>query len=259
MGDAEAARVVHGVRLPDQDAETTRYAIKIPWLMGIIATRSVDTPVIGIKELKTEHEARIRNGMKAYAALQRFKSGDKSPEAKAEFDRTKADLGYGLLLKKYTPNVVDATPEHIRAAIEDTIPNVAPMFWSFRIMVGLGCLVPVRVRGGVRHPRQAASRAQPLAHAGSRCGAFRCRGSRWSWAGSSPSTAGSRGRSARCCRRTCRRLIGDGGPDLVQPRRLHRVLHGAAGRRALPDVQVRAARTRRASAPAGITTKRSPA
>jgi cytochrome d ubiquinol oxidase subunit I len=123
---------------PDQEAEKTHFAIRIPWLTGLVATRSVDTPVIGIKDLKKGHEVRIRNGMKAYAALQRLKSGDKSPEAKAEFDRTKADLGYGLLLKKYTPNVVDATPEHIRAAVEDTIPNVAPIFWSFRIMVGLG-------------------------------------------------------------------------------------------------------------------------
>ena len=124
--------------LPDQGAEKTHFAIKIPYLMGLIATRSVDTPVIGIKELKKGHEERIRNGMKAYAALQRLKSGDRSPEAKAEFNRVKPDLGYGLLLKKYTPAVVDATPEHIRAAVDDTIPNVAPIFWSFRIMVGLG-------------------------------------------------------------------------------------------------------------------------
>jgi cytochrome d ubiquinol oxidase subunit I len=123
---------------PDQDQHKTHYAIKIPWLMGIIATRSVDTPVVGIKELKTTHEERIRTGIKAYAALQRLRSGDRSPEAKAEFDKVKADLGYGLLLKRYTAAVVDATPEQIRMAVDDTIPKVAPIFWSFRIMVGLG-------------------------------------------------------------------------------------------------------------------------
>ena len=123
---------------PDTVAEKTHFAIKIPYLTGLIATRSVDTPVIGIKNLKEQHEVRIRNGMKAYAALQRLKSGDRSAEAKADFDRLKADLGYGLLLKKYTPNVVDATPAQIKAAVNDTIPNVAPIFWSFRIMVGLG-------------------------------------------------------------------------------------------------------------------------
>jgi cytochrome d ubiquinol oxidase subunit I len=123
---------------PDQDAETTHFAFRIPWLTGLIATRSVDTPVAGIKDLKREHEARIRNGMKAYAALQRLKSGDRSPAAKAEFDALKRDLGYGLLLKRHAPAVVDATPEQIRAAVDDTIPNVAPIFWSFRVMVGLG-------------------------------------------------------------------------------------------------------------------------
>jgi cytochrome d ubiquinol oxidase subunit I len=122
---------------PDMKAEKTHYAIKIPWLTGLVATRSVDTPVTGIKELKQEHEVRIRNGMTAYAALQKLKSGDRSPDAKAEFDKVKDDLGYGLLLKKYTPNVVDATPEQIRAAVDDTIPNVAPIFWSFRFMVGI--------------------------------------------------------------------------------------------------------------------------
>jgi len=126
------------IGFPDQEAEETHFAIRIPWLMGLIATRSLDTPVTGIKDLKRTHEERIRNGMHAYAALQRLKSGDRSPEALVEFTRLKPDLGYGLLLKKYTPNVVDATPEQIRSAVNDTIPNVATMFWSFRIMVGLG-------------------------------------------------------------------------------------------------------------------------
>jgi cytochrome bd ubiquinol oxidase subunit I len=123
---------------PDQASETTRYAIRIPWLMGLIATRSVDTPVTGIKDLKLEHEARIHNGMKAYAALQKIRAGDQSAATRAEFEHTKADLGYGLLLRKYTDDVADASPEQIRQAVDDTIPQVAPLFWSFRLMVGLG-------------------------------------------------------------------------------------------------------------------------
>lgn len=126
--------------LPDDEKEHTDYAVKIPYLMGLIATRSVDKPVIGIKELKQGHEVRIRNGMKAYAALTRIKSGDKSPQAFAAFKELEKDLGYGLLLKKYTPNVVDATEAQIRMAVNDTIPKVAPLFWAFRGMVGLGLL-----------------------------------------------------------------------------------------------------------------------
>jgi hypothetical protein len=49
----------------------------------------------------------------------------------------KQDLGFGLLLKKYTADVA-ATPQMIDAAARDTIPRVAPMFWSFRLMVGMG-------------------------------------------------------------------------------------------------------------------------
>ena len=135
---APAAFTVIG--LPNDEAERTDYAIKIPYLMGLIATRSTDTQVVGIKDHKIQNRERIINGMKAYAALTRLKSGDTSEEAKAEFKALKKDLGYGLLLKKYTANVVDATPEQITKATNDSIPKVAPLFLGFRLMVGLGIL-----------------------------------------------------------------------------------------------------------------------
>jgi cytochrome d ubiquinol oxidase subunit I len=78
--------------------------------------------------------------MLAYAALQTLKSGDTSTSARAAFDAHKRDLGYGLMLKQFTPAVIDATPEQIRQAAKATIPPVAPVFFSFRIMVGLGIL-----------------------------------------------------------------------------------------------------------------------
>ncbi|WP_257982386.1 cytochrome ubiquinol oxidase subunit I, partial [Aeromonas salmonicida] len=56
--------------LPDQGAETTHAAIKIPYLMGIIATRSLDEQVTGLKDLKAQHEVRIRSGMLAHEALE---------------------------------------------------------------------------------------------------------------------------------------------------------------------------------------------
>jgi len=123
---------------PNQETERTDYAIRIPYVMGIIATRSLDQPVTGIKELKAEHRQRIENGMIAYGALQKLRNGDKSSATVALFEQTKKDLGFGLLLKRYAPNVVDATPDLIRKAAENSIPQVAPMFWSFRIMVACG-------------------------------------------------------------------------------------------------------------------------
>ncbi len=48
------------IGLPNQAEERTDYAIKIPYLLGLIATRSVDEEVTGLVELKSQHEARIR-------------------------------------------------------------------------------------------------------------------------------------------------------------------------------------------------------
>ena len=124
--------------LPDQEAQTTRAEIKVPWAGGLIVTRSLDKPIKGIKQLVAESEVRIEKGMKAYGLLQTLRAGDTSPALLQEFNSLKPHLGYGLLLKRYTPKVVDATPEQIHRAALDTIPNVGVMFWSFRIMVGLG-------------------------------------------------------------------------------------------------------------------------
>ena len=125
---------------PDDEKERTDYAIHIPYVLGLIATHSVDEKVLGIKDLKAAHLKRIDSGIIAYAALQKLRSGDKSQEVLETFAQHKDDLGYALLLKKYTPNVVDATLVQKVNAANDTIPKVWPLFWSFRFMVGLGFL-----------------------------------------------------------------------------------------------------------------------
>ena len=127
--------------LPNQEEQRTDYAIKIPWLMGIIATRSIDEPVIGIKDLIADHEQRVRSGMVAYGALQQLRAGETTDDVKAVFEAHKDDLGYGLLLKRYTPNVLDATDQQVSQAAHDTIPRVAPVFWVFRVMVASGFLM----------------------------------------------------------------------------------------------------------------------
>ncbi len=136
---APAAFTLFG--LPNQAEQRTDYAVKIPYVMGIIATRSLDTEVTGIKDLIKQHEVRIRNGIKAYALLEKLRSGEKTAENLAAFNQHKQDLGYGLLLKKYTPAVVDASEAQIKQAALDTIPNVATVFWSFRLMVASGFLM----------------------------------------------------------------------------------------------------------------------
>lgn len=124
--------------IPNQEEMRTDFAIKIPYALGLIATRSLDTPVIGLRDLLKEHEVRIRNGMVAYDLLQKLRNGQDTPEIRAQFDAAKKDLGYGLLLTRYTSDVANATEVQIQLAVKDSIPQVAPLFFSFRIMVGVG-------------------------------------------------------------------------------------------------------------------------
>jgi len=137
----KAPAAITAFGFPNEATQSTDSAIKIPWLLGLIATRSVDQEITGIAELKTENEGKIRQGMIAYAALQKLRAGDSSEEIKSTFEKTKGNLGHGLLLKKYTPNVTDASEEQIRMAVNDTIPRVAPMFWSFRVMVAIAFIM----------------------------------------------------------------------------------------------------------------------
>jgi cytochrome d ubiquinol oxidase subunit I len=136
---APAAFTLFG--LPNQAEQRTDYAVKIPYVMGIIATRSVDKQVTGIKDLVSEHQGRIRNGMVAYELLGKLRAGDRSAQTLDAFNDVKKDLGYGLLLKKYTDKVVDANEQQIRQAALDSIPHVASIFWAFRLMVLSGVLM----------------------------------------------------------------------------------------------------------------------
>ena len=133
------------VGLPNEETMETDYAIKIPAMLGLIATRSVTEEVKGIKDLISDHEVRIRNGIVAYDLLTQLKAGDTSEQTKAAFKEVSSDLGFGLLLKRYVENPADATEAQIQQAARDTIPAVAPMFWTFRIMVGLGFLMLILI------------------------------------------------------------------------------------------------------------------
>lgn len=124
--------------LPDQAARTNHYELKIPYLMGLIGTRSVSIEIPGINDIIATNRARIEVGQKAVIALEALRREPTSEARKVEFAKFKNDLGFGLLLKKYVADVRDATPEMMDRAAADTIPSVGPMFWSFRLMVGLG-------------------------------------------------------------------------------------------------------------------------
>ena len=127
---------------PDQAARETHYAVHVPWAMGLIGTRSLTTEIPGINELVARAETHIRDGIVAYDALQQIRAvkGGASvpPQVQVAFEEHGHTLGYALLLKRYVDDPRQATPQQISQAAWDTVPRVAPLFWAFRLMVGLG-------------------------------------------------------------------------------------------------------------------------
>jgi cytochrome d ubiquinol oxidase subunit I len=137
---APAAFTVFG--FPDQAARETHYAIHIPAVMGLIGTRSLTTVIPGIEELVQRAEEHIRDGIKAYDALQHIRAAGSDAaipaDARASFEANGHAMGYALLLKRYVDDPRQATPAQISQAAWDTVPAVAPLYWAFRIMVALG-------------------------------------------------------------------------------------------------------------------------
>ena len=118
--------------------QKNNWEIEVPWLMGLIGTRSITKEIPGIHEIKAKNRERIVQGILAVNALEALRTNRDDAVAKEAFERHKADLGFGLLLKKYVLDVSQATPEIIDKAMDSTVPRVTPMFWAFRLMVGLG-------------------------------------------------------------------------------------------------------------------------
>ncbi len=133
---APAGFTLFGV--PDLAQRRTLAEIRIPWVLGLIATRSTDTQVAGILDLVERARQRVLSGMQAHAALQRLRADASDAEARAKFEAHKADLGYGLLLLRFIDNPAQATAEQVDRAAWSTVPNVPLLFWSFRLMVALG-------------------------------------------------------------------------------------------------------------------------
>jgi cytochrome d ubiquinol oxidase subunit I len=124
--------------LPDVAAQRVDYAVRIPWLLGLLTTHSIDEKVPGIKELVQRNEDHIWSGLLAYSALEKLRTDRSDANARAELDKYIGDLGYALLLKKIRPDIENATGAEISKAAWSTVPSVPLLFWTFRVMVGLG-------------------------------------------------------------------------------------------------------------------------
>ena len=133
---APASFTVFG--LPDLATHTTKYEVQVPWVLGLIVTRTVDQPVPGIDELVHDAYLRIKDGLVAYDTLLAIKKAPHDEALRAKLDSHVGNLGYALLLKRERPDIENATEAEIRKAAASTIPDVPVLFWSFRVMVGLG-------------------------------------------------------------------------------------------------------------------------
>ena len=136
---APAPFTVFGI--PNDEKQETEYALQIPWAMGIIATRSLTEEVKGIKDLKEENRERILSGIKAYEVLDDVRNGTATAEQRAAFDANKDSLGYAMLLEPFTENVSNPSDAALQQAVDYSIPPVAPLFWSFRLMVVAGFIM----------------------------------------------------------------------------------------------------------------------
>lgn len=126
------------IGIPDREHKVTHFEIKLPWVSGILLTRSIDQSVAGVDELLMTTRRRIRSGIDAYRSLEQMRHDRDNRLLRTQFHMHEKDLGYALLLKRYAPDVVSATPAEIEQAAQDVVPPVGVLYWSFRVMVGLG-------------------------------------------------------------------------------------------------------------------------
>lgn len=133
--------------IPNEQQEKNDFAISVPWLGGLIVTRSLDKQFAGLQELIAQNKERVKNGMVAYGLLEQLRAekkatGSVDEATKNAFYKVEKDLGFGLLLKQYAPNVLDATEEQIAKTARNSVPKVLPNFYAFRVMLGVfGALI----------------------------------------------------------------------------------------------------------------------
>ena len=100
--------------------------VEIPKLLSILATHDADGVVPGIEELKAEGEEKMAKGKVALDAFKQYRQlKDTDPAQAAEARKVLEEnvdyFGYGYI-----------------ESADELVPNVPLVYWSFRVMVGLG-------------------------------------------------------------------------------------------------------------------------
>lgn len=133
--------------IPHESAMDTLISIKVPALLGLIATHSLDTEVMGLRDIVAQNEERVRAGAVAYKALQQLRDGTADEDTRAIFEANKQDLGYGLLLIEHAADPLNPSEGEIKVAARNSVPSVWISYFSFRAMLGLIGLMGIVVLG----------------------------------------------------------------------------------------------------------------
>jgi cytochrome bd ubiquinol oxidase subunit I len=128
------------IAFPSRSQQKNFFAVQIPYLLTPLITHTLTRTVTGIDEIEKKAAQRIKNGIPALVALKELNRDPADKQALEQFKAHQADLGYALLLKRFSPHqdVTQATPADMERAARATIPNIPIVFWSFRIMVAAG-------------------------------------------------------------------------------------------------------------------------
>ena len=127
--------------IPNEEEMDNYVSIKIPALLGLIATHSVDTPVLGLRDIVANNEVRVRSGLIANRTLTELRAGDVTDEKMELFKAHQKDLGYGLLLVEHAKDPLNPTEEEIKTAARHSVPSVTLNYFAFRVMLGIVTLL----------------------------------------------------------------------------------------------------------------------
>ena len=175
-------------------------------MLGLIATRSVskaDSRHSGDQGAATgSASSAASQPLRALEALRKNRDDHGAPRRR--FERHKADLGFGLLLKKYVDRRCAGHARDDRAGGGRHHPPRRADVLELPHHGWTGLRLAGAVRLAFWSTLKVDFASKPWLLSAGRCGCCLRRGSPANWAGSSPNTAASPGPSTACCPRTCR-------------------------------------------------------
>ena len=224
--------------VPDATTHENRMEIKIPWALGILATRSLSTPMPGIDELVAKAKERIKSGLVAYDALERLKANRTDAKSRVDLEVHAHDLGYALAAQALRVRSAQGRRRHDRegrgghgawrgAAVLD-LPHHGRAWLLFHLLVRGRVLVHVQARLLAQMAVACVPVVAAVAVARGRTRLVRRR--------IRPAALGDRRRAADFPRV----FLGVDRAGLVYALRLRPVLLVACGRRFYPDAEIRA-------------------